>query len=236
MAHYLSQPRIEDPIWLEPNDISFLRTCISEAETAAQRAENQIEELRAQISELARHEARRDYHFSKYPRSCTANASGNPFGNLRTCVSPWRYLLQNQSSQIYVCSVWCVCSLERKVARATPRLWCRLDISFQKHHLGSDFGWVEGWITGCQGLPLDLYLDFYVIPGGNLEAIILQERGSEFLEYVLANFGHKIRVLHVSGHPSLFLPIFHLPLSSPLISLEHVLPSFIMTTLWIGIR
>ncbi|KAE9409877.1 hypothetical protein BT96DRAFT_984222 [Gymnopus androsaceus JB14] len=45
MAQYLSQSRIEQPIWPEPNDISLLKTRISEAEA-------QLENLDAQISEL----------------------------------------------------------------------------------------------------------------------------------------------------------------------------------------
>ncbi|KAE9405933.1 hypothetical protein BT96DRAFT_1015195, partial [Gymnopus androsaceus JB14] len=51
MAQYL-ESRIEDPIWLEPNDISFLRTRIAEEEAFVQSFQSQIGELRAQISEL----------------------------------------------------------------------------------------------------------------------------------------------------------------------------------------
>ncbi|KAE9404876.1 hypothetical protein BT96DRAFT_972896 [Gymnopus androsaceus JB14] len=47
LAQYLSQRRIEGPIWLEPTDISFLRARISDVE-------GQVENLESQVSELTR--------------------------------------------------------------------------------------------------------------------------------------------------------------------------------------
>ncbi|KAE9399816.1 hypothetical protein BT96DRAFT_939133 [Gymnopus androsaceus JB14] len=48
MARYLSKHRIESPICLEPNDVSFLRTRLSETETKVESLENQISELTRQ--------------------------------------------------------------------------------------------------------------------------------------------------------------------------------------------
>ncbi|KAE9401971.1 hypothetical protein BT96DRAFT_918561, partial [Gymnopus androsaceus JB14] len=48
MAQYLSQSRIEGPIWLEPDDISLLQTRLSEAGTHVEALEKQISELTRQ--------------------------------------------------------------------------------------------------------------------------------------------------------------------------------------------
>ncbi|KAE9403913.1 hypothetical protein BT96DRAFT_814310 [Gymnopus androsaceus JB14] len=48
MSQYLSQTRIEEQIWLEPSDVSFLRKRISEAESQLESLENQISELTRQ--------------------------------------------------------------------------------------------------------------------------------------------------------------------------------------------
>ena len=52
VTRYLAQPRIEDPIWLEPSDVSLLRTRISEAEAELQSIDGEISES-AKLAEIA---------------------------------------------------------------------------------------------------------------------------------------------------------------------------------------
>ncbi|KAE9410851.1 hypothetical protein BT96DRAFT_1011575 [Gymnopus androsaceus JB14] len=136
MAQYLSLPRIEDPIWLEPVDISFLRHRISEAET-------QLESLETQISELARHK----------------NAKTVEISSLRNILAPVRRVPLEISLRNLPTS-W------RKAAHATPRLWSRLCLALEKPsgRALTEVGWVKEWINRSQSFPLDLYLDFYHLP------------------------------------------------------------------------
>lgn len=214
MAHYLSQSRIEDPIWLEPDEISFLQT-------VAQRIEDQIEELRAQISELTRQKDAKLAEITSV-RNVLAPVRRAPL-EILSGIFELSCLLNNKVGYnidlvrtLFALSG--VCVAWRKAAHATPRLWCKLNISLHKHHLGSDFQWVTDWIARCQNYPLDLYLDLSV----EQYELDLNKRGKAFLEYVLANFGHKIRMLDVYGQPSSILPILQLPPYSPLLLLERL--------------
>ncbi|KAE9405934.1 hypothetical protein BT96DRAFT_292940 [Gymnopus androsaceus JB14] len=69
-------------------------------------------------------------------------------------------------------------------------------------------------------VPLDLYLQFYVEEDDEFKDVLTQ-RGKKFLEYILTQFGPKVRSLNVMGLPSLF-PILHLLPSSSLLSLEEI--------------
>ncbi|KAE9407245.1 hypothetical protein BT96DRAFT_986851 [Gymnopus androsaceus JB14] len=68
-------------------------------------------------------------------------------------------------------------------------------------------GWVKVWVNQSRGLPLDLYLNFkiFVVPPPT--------KSGQFMETTL-DFGHKLRLLNLKGHISIFLPLFRLPRSS----------------------
>ncbi|KAE9393191.1 hypothetical protein BT96DRAFT_829588, partial [Gymnopus androsaceus JB14] len=120
MAQYLSQTRIEGPIWLEPNEISFLQTRISEAET-------RIEALEKQISELTRQK----------------DAELAEVASFRNILSPIRRIPLEVLSDIlelsctpkdgnftadhdiirYTSMVSRVCVAWRKAAHSNPRMW-----------------------------------------------------------------------------------------------------------------
>ncbi|KAE9395954.1 hypothetical protein BT96DRAFT_825505, partial [Gymnopus androsaceus JB14] len=120
MAQYLNQSRIEGPIWLEPIDISFLQTRLSEAET-------QASALEKQISKLTR---RRDAKLVEV-------------ASLRNVLSPIRRMPVEILSEIlelsctpkdgkftadydivrYTSRLSRVCVAWRKVAHSNPRMW-----------------------------------------------------------------------------------------------------------------
>lgn len=114
-----------------------------------------------------------------------------------------------------------VCAAWRKAAYATPRLWSRLSISM-KHLLGSDMEWVHDWITRSQGVPLDLNLDFCTHKFPRLRDVLMS-KGRQWLDHIVARFGHKIRSLEIKGHPS-FIPLL----------LQHSLPSLEEVSFIIG--
>lgn len=220
MACYLSQPRIEDPIWLEPDHISFLQARISEAETAVQKI-SQIEQSKAQspaqISEFARQKDAKLVEIASL-RNVLAPVRRAPLEILSeifelSCLPGNGYYVKDRVLSLFVLSA--VCAAWRKAAHATPRLWCKLCVVAEDHQhlLSSDFVWVDDWITRCQSLPLDFEL---------VCVDVLTHRGYTLLEYVLAHFSHKIRKLDISGHPVSFLPILQLPRSSPMLLLESI--------------
>ncbi|KAE9383445.1 hypothetical protein BT96DRAFT_49572 [Gymnopus androsaceus JB14] len=81
--------------------------------------------------------------------------------------------------------------------------------------------WFDEWITRCQRVPLDLSLDLYVEELDDFREVLM-ERGKQLLEYILTQFGHKVRSLFVIGAPSSLLPILQLPPSSSLLALEEM--------------
>ncbi|KAE9404459.1 hypothetical protein BT96DRAFT_916810 [Gymnopus androsaceus JB14] len=194
MAQYL-QSRIEDPIWLEPSDISFLRTSQISELTHAKLVE--IASLRNVLAPVRR-----------VPLEILTEIFELVSKDPRWKIVPHMFILSS------VCMAW------RKAAHATPRLWSTLDISFEVFVLGPEFTWVEDWITRSQTVPLDLYLEFSwecdEFPD------VQKQRGKKFLEHILSQFGHKVRLLDVTGRPSSFLPILNLSPSSSLSSLEEM--------------
>ncbi|KAE9404434.1 hypothetical protein BT96DRAFT_989262 [Gymnopus androsaceus JB14] len=184
MEQYLSQSRIEDPIWLEPNEISFLRMRISEEEALKD----------AKLVEIA---------------------------SLRNILAPVRRIPLEILTEIFELVLG-----NRHLEKRPPML----PLDFGRHYafhwkkvvLGQELIlWVEDWIIRSQMVPLDLYLDFY-FEGYDEPRDVFTARGKQFLEYILTQFGHKVRSLNVTGHPSSFLPILHLSPSFSLLSLEEI--------------
>ncbi|KAE9407865.1 hypothetical protein BT96DRAFT_914245 [Gymnopus androsaceus JB14] len=210
VTRYLAQPRIEDPIWLEPSDVSFLRTRISEAEAKLQSIDDEISKS-AKLVEIA---------------------------SLRNILSLVRRAPPEILSEIFefVCAHWgfdfiktmrcalvlaAVCAARRKVALATPRIWstislrndevCRVVNKEQKDEddfepeVAVDVDWVPEWITRSQG-PLDVILDCFTAKEYDFAAGLL-------LDPIL-QFCHRIRSLDLTGLPPSFLDLYSLPSSS----------------------
>ncbi|KAE9399804.1 hypothetical protein BT96DRAFT_881805, partial [Gymnopus androsaceus JB14] len=120
MARYISHPRIEDPIWLEPDDTSFLRARISEAEM-------QVESLESQISELTH---RRDAKLVEIAslRNILAPVRRIPLEILSeifslSCIPDhgvWRDNFNLSRKMYIICGV---CVAWREATHGTPRLW-----------------------------------------------------------------------------------------------------------------
>ncbi|KAE9407239.1 hypothetical protein BT96DRAFT_150934 [Gymnopus androsaceus JB14] len=200
MSQYLSQNRIEEPIWLEPIEISFLQKKISETES-------QVESLEAQISEL----------------TCQRDSKLVELASFRNIIAPIRRIPMEILSEIfelahlpndgifhskhdivlYTHNFSSVCAAWRKVALATPRLWSKLCFheGYKSKPFESKAEQVKEWINRSRGLPLDVYLCFY------------REASSSFLEQIL-NYCHRIRTLDVAGYLKPYAALFNLPRSS----------------------
>ncbi|KAE9383443.1 hypothetical protein BT96DRAFT_1009167 [Gymnopus androsaceus JB14] len=222
MAQYLSQSRIEDPVRLEPNEISFVRMRISEEEELVQSFDSRMDELRAQISKLTLQKDAKLVEIASL-RNVLASVRRVP---LEILTEIFELVLGNRQwrSDIvpHIFRLSSVCAAWRKAVHATPRLWSTLCISLEKVVLGPELIWVEDWIIRSQMVPLDLYLDFYFDKYDESRDVLSTQRGNQLLEYILTQFSHKVRSLNVMGHPSSFLPILHLSPSSSLLSLEEI--------------
>ncbi|KAE9403153.1 hypothetical protein BT96DRAFT_973913 [Gymnopus androsaceus JB14] len=201
MAQYLSQPRIEGPIWLEPNDISFLQT--------------RFEALEKQISELPTRQK---------------DAKLVEVASLRNILSPIRRIPLEVLSDIlelscipkdgnftaghdiirYTSMLSRVCVAWRKAAHSNPRMWTKLCLSpyHWKVFLGEVIQ-IKEWLTRSRGLPLELHLELF--RGQKDEHRI--HRTTQFLECIL-DFRRQIRLIDVSGDPESFVSLLRLPRSS----------------------
>ncbi|KAE9401016.1 hypothetical protein BT96DRAFT_621603 [Gymnopus androsaceus JB14] len=59
-----------------------------------------------------------------------------------------------------------VCVAWRNAAHSTPRIWSKICLSVYMHEmvllkLGLDMVGIKDWIARSQGLPLDVYLDYF---------------------------------------------------------------------------
>lgn len=221
MAHYVSQPRIEGPIWLEPSDIYFLQTRIAETETGVETLEEQISKLtledETQLSELI----------------CIRDAKLVEISSLRNTLSPIRRIPGEILSEILELScipasgiftadceafpslVSSVCVAWRRAALADPRMWSTICLSLRRHHKGNIFIRIKEWISRSQGHSLDLHLDLHTLNDNPLK-----DKEEDVLNCIL-EFRHQIRSIQMRAFPMTFLPLFRLPCSS-LPSLEKV--------------
>ncbi|KAE9394784.1 hypothetical protein BT96DRAFT_179382 [Gymnopus androsaceus JB14] len=204
LAQYLSKPRIEGPLWLNPVDIPFLRARLLKAET-------RLESLEAQISEVLDERAllrnvlapvRRvpsEILSNIFEHSCTPGTSITDEIDFDVVRST--FVLAR------VCVAW------RKTAHATPQLWSylRLDLRRQPHLFKGDVSWVKEWLSRGRSLPLDLDLRFQWYH--TLDKEDLAQGAAQMLESIL-DFRHRIRSCSIVGDLKLCLPLFRLPHSS----------------------
>ncbi|KAE9401248.1 hypothetical protein BT96DRAFT_992303 [Gymnopus androsaceus JB14] len=106
LAQYLSQCRIEGPIWLEPTDISFLRARISDVE-------GQVENLKSQVSEST---LPLEIVFEIFELACLPEEGKSMYEHS---------IVQYTSILCTVCVAW------RRAAHLTPRLWSKFCLSLK---------------------------------------------------------------------------------------------------------
>ncbi|KAJ4473943.1 hypothetical protein C8R41DRAFT_905212 [Lentinula lateritia] len=232
MARYLSQSRIEGPVWFSPQEKTILRSYIS-------KAEQEIQSLDSQIEKLTRD---KDIQFA-------VRAS------VKNILSPVRQIPNEILSKVFelVCypdegefyagfdivrrttSLSQVCIAWRRAAHNTPRIWSRLSLSlpYDQGLIKEEGKWVTEWLSRSRELPLELYMDF---PQNDvsywpeedeseqhtqIEPLMTEVHG--LLNHILSHppFLERIRLLKLTGYPSFFTPLFVLEPSS-LCSLEMI--------------
>ncbi|KAJ3925147.1 MAG: hypothetical protein NXY57DRAFT_122215 [Lentinula lateritia] len=159
MARYLSQSRIEGPVWFSPQEKTILQSYIS-------KADQEIQSLDSQIEKLTRD---KDIQFA-------VRAS------VKNILSPVRQIPNEILSKVFelVCypdegefyagfdivrrttSLSQVCIAWRRAAHNTPRIWSRLSLSlpYDQGLIKEEGKWVTEWLSRSRELPLELYLDF----------------------------------------------------------------------------
>ncbi|KAE9401069.1 hypothetical protein BT96DRAFT_617273 [Gymnopus androsaceus JB14] len=224
MSRYLSQLRIEEPIWLDQEDLSFLHTRICETEIHLGSLENQMNELKC-VYEAQMNELKRVYEAQISELMPQKDAKLVEIASYRNICSPVRRVPQEiLSSVLELCclpadGIWNstydiirhtsilsqVCVAWRKAAHSTPRLWSKLCLATSDSGQWKRFkkdAWLKEWIERCRDCPLDLYLSLH------------QRRSVSRLFESILRFGHKIRSMNVWAALSSCLPLFHLPASS----------------------
>ncbi|KAF9073625.1 hypothetical protein BDP27DRAFT_1417095 [Rhodocollybia butyracea] len=212
---YLSQPRIEEQVHLEPDDLLYYRYIISEKEAQVQSFDDQIEELgrahKARISELKRQKDENLVEISVLQNVC-APIRRIPLEILTkilefSCLPPRDSLLRRYDIISTIATVSNVCVAWKRAAAATPKLWSVFCFDSMKHsNLLKDISWAQDWFARSGSMPLDVHLELY-----SLEFSV-----TSLLECIL-ELHHRVRVLEISGaignfRPLLFTFTFPFPL------------------------
>lgn len=214
MAQYLSQPRIEQPIWLEPSESSFLISRLAEAKTHLETLEDQLKQADdAPISELTH---QRDVKLvqiasihnilspiRRIPVEILSRILELSCSPVDGVFFPSYDVVRELSMVSYVCMAW------RQAIHANPRMWSKLCLSIRdRPDIFMDNGArITEWISRSQGIPLELYLDLRVREYPT-ETFI--NRATQFLEAVF-DFHDRIRLISLLGFHSAFRPLFHPP-------------------------
>ncbi|KAE9397269.1 hypothetical protein BT96DRAFT_1020950 [Gymnopus androsaceus JB14] len=130
MAQYLSQPRIEGPVWLDQTEISLLQTRVLGRDSGGVSREPNLRIVLFHIFELFCLPEDSVYHAYHDIVCCTRMLS-------RVCVA-WR------KAALATPRIWSRLFLAPKHSKA---------------FLG-DVSWVKEWLSRSRGLPLELYLNF----------------------------------------------------------------------------
>ncbi|KAE9394256.1 hypothetical protein BT96DRAFT_998646 [Gymnopus androsaceus JB14] len=174
MAHLLSEPRIEHPIWLEPDDISYLRAQMSRIEAELKSLEKEINKRR--MNKLGGSDYRLE---TQLKRQRDAKIVG--IARVRSILSPIRRVPLEILGEIFVlsclpkgrqkpkinalqrdiCAICSVCIAWRIAAHATPRLWSTLQYSLESDHSKNRILWFRQWLERARGFPLDLHLHLF---------------------------------------------------------------------------
>ncbi|KAJ4487073.1 hypothetical protein C8J55DRAFT_558154 [Lentinula edodes] len=162
MAQYLLQPRIEAiPLYLSPDDTSFLKTQMSSIEIEVTRLEIQISQLKCQLKKKKENLAFM-YNILAPVRQLPFELLSNIFIEYyslaikRPRTIPSRKSLKPQLLLSQICSTW------RQVAFGTPRLWCELRILLSPKGGISlpdiDTMMVDSWLARSGSLPLHILI------------------------------------------------------------------------------
>ncbi|KAF5389960.1 hypothetical protein D9757_003563 [Collybiopsis confluens] len=227
---YLSQPRIEGPIYLSADDLLFLQNRISAAE-------HQIMVLEKHVRETLTRELKKQ-------------AKKIEILLLKNILSPIRRVPVEILSLIFelacsslhfpdndlmrsTCVVSSVCVAWRNTAQATPRIWSKICLSRTKHPKAftGSVDWIRGWLTRSRGHPLLVSLDVQrVDPLDEVPSF----RFTQLVQHIVG-FCHQTRWILFSGDAQVFLPLFRLPSASfPLLEgiYMNILPAQVLTHLF----
>ncbi|KAF9073626.1 hypothetical protein BDP27DRAFT_287635 [Rhodocollybia butyracea] len=217
---YLSQPRIEEQVHLEPNDLLYYLHLISEKEAQVQSFDGQIEELgrahKARVSELKRQKDEYLIEISVLRNLCTP-IRRIPLEILTkilefSCLPPRDSLLRHYDIISTIATVSNVCVVWKRAAAANPKLWSVFCFDTISHsNLLKDIGWAREWFARSGSVPLDVHLEL---------------RSFEFsttplLECIL-ELHHRIRVLEIAGAIGKFRPLLSSPLPFPLLEIFFI--------------
>ncbi|KAF9066694.1 hypothetical protein BDP27DRAFT_1449576 [Rhodocollybia butyracea] len=155
MTQYLSLPRIEGPIWLEPNEIITIQTLISEAQEQLVTLENRMNEDGAD-SELA---SLKSLHAVE-------------IASLQNIVSPIRRMPPEIVSEIFRA----YCAMDSgNAAHATPKLWSEIRVQREGYRApnAADSDIATQWLSRSGDLPLDLNISLRMGYRGNISQAFL---------------------------------------------------------------
>ncbi|KAE9407240.1 hypothetical protein BT96DRAFT_986846 [Gymnopus androsaceus JB14] len=205
-----SQNRIEEPIWLEPTELSFLQKKISETEAQVESLQSQMSEAKraheAQISDLMRQKDAKLVELASF-RNILSPVRRIPVEILSeifqlTCLPEDGILDSGHDIVLYTYNLSSVCAAWKKVAHATPQLWSKLCVSDRRPlKVTASIEWVEERFNRSGSLPLDVYLSLF------------REASAQFLGRIL-EYRHRIRTSDVTGYPDSYTALFNLPRSS----------------------
>ncbi|KIK59497.1 hypothetical protein GYMLUDRAFT_44468 [Collybiopsis luxurians FD-317 M1] len=210
---HLHQSRIEGPVYLEPNEVAFLRRQILEGEL-----------------QLMAFESRTNEGSAPAETSFESESKLVELSLLRNLLSPIRRIPVEVLATIFELICWSphfpptygvmrsasiissVCIAWRNTAHATPHIWTKLCLSRSWHPKAfiGDVAWIKVWLSRSRGLPLELFLDLQHV---NTRNEVPEYKLTQFVEHV-AGFSCQITWFAFSGDSKLFLPLFRLPPSS----------------------
>ncbi|KAF9067677.1 hypothetical protein BDP27DRAFT_1328518 [Rhodocollybia butyracea] len=155
MAKYLTQSRIEGPIWLGKDEISFLRAKVSDTETGLknlktrkfrltlQRRKDELKKLKNILSPIRR------LPLEVLSEIFVLSCHDDGFRDSPADIDTVQYTPFTISS---VCVAW------KTVVHDTPKIWSVLHL--QLDDTSKDQAWVQRWLSRSRGIPLELHLQF----------------------------------------------------------------------------
>ncbi|KIK50176.1 hypothetical protein GYMLUDRAFT_65383 [Collybiopsis luxurians FD-317 M1] len=224
---YLAQVRIEDPVFLTPDDVLFLQTQIVDIECQMTQFKKEALEHLKESSQVTAIEHRQEAMHTRILllKNVLAPIRHIPFDILflifeLVCCSTSKILDAMHSATIIsqVCIAW------SKAAHATSRIWTRLSLSFKlnpRSFLG-DFSWVKAWLTRSRGRPLKVLIE--LVPEIRPDEVPIHKL-TQLVESI-APFSCQIQTMTVLGDPDTYRPLFRLPPSSFLM-LEEICISLV---------
>ncbi|KIK61223.1 hypothetical protein GYMLUDRAFT_43299 [Collybiopsis luxurians FD-317 M1] len=228
LEDYLSQPRIEGPVFLDQNDLIFLRARISALEAMLHGPKGKTNEPKQQCevktSAIKRQKSTLSTEIASWRnilspiRRVPAEVLLEIFKELahlhKTC-SPTEYI-------DFLLAISSTCVAWRNLVHSTPEFWSYLclDMVFHRQIFAGDSSWVKQWISRSKSLPLSVEIHLRATMRGTPKQEV-----SRTLECIL-DYRDRIRSIYLLGDFQLGHSLFRLPPSSfPLLDQLVLKPS-----------